>query len=144
MASQETELAGGISPVINKGTAPAHRAWTGSDPIGDDRAVLQASNERYVASFREANVGWYDAHLAPDYVVTCGDGAFHDRAAALADFAIPYFADTIASFPVGNVSIRLFGNMAIILAENDYRLKDGDRWQCLSAYITVHQATAHR
>lgn len=159
VACQDTELADGISATMDKGTAPAHRPWSEPDPAGDDATVLRALNERYVASFREANVGWYDAHLAPDYVVTFSDGSFHDRAAALADFAIPYFADTIASFPVDNVSIRVFADLAIIHAENDYRLKDGrtginrytdiwrkrgGRWQCLSAHITVYRVAAHR
>ena len=159
VACQDTELAEGVSEAVNRGAAPAHPAWAGPGPKGDDKTVLRMLNDQYVASFREANVGWYDAHLAPDYVVTFGDGSFHDRAAALADFAIPYFADTIASFPVDSVSVRLFGDMAIIHAENDYRLKDGrvgvnrytdiwrkhgNRWQCLSAHITVHRAAAHR
>ncbi len=66
---------------------PAHKAWRGADPFGDDLTVLRLLNEQYVNAFREADVGWYDAHLADDYVVISGDGSFHDRAAALANFA---------------------------------------------------------
>lgn len=46
-----------------------------------------------------------------------GSGLFQDRGAALADFAKPYFATSIASFPVGKVNIRRF-----------------------AAHITVHKA----
>ena len=38
-----------------------------------------------------------------DYVVVSGDGSFHDRAAALANFAKPTFATHMKSFPVDKV-----------------------------------------
>ena len=112
-------------------------------------------NENYVNAFREADAAWYDRHLAPDYVVVYGDGSFHDRASALADFAKPTFATSIRSFPVGDVRIRRFGDVALIHAENAYELKDGrrgvsrytdiwhkqdGRWRCVAAHITVHRA----
>jgi len=136
-------------------TVPAHKAWRGTDPLGDDLTVLRLLNEQYVNAFREADVGWYDAHLADDYVVISGDGSFHDRAAALANFARPTFATSIASFPVDKVSIRRFDDVALIHAENAYALKDGrrgisrytdiwvkrdGRWLCVAAQITVHRA----
>ena len=108
-------------------------------------------------AFREADVGWYDAHLAPDYVVISGDGSFHDRAAALANFAKPSFATYMKSFPVDKVTIRRFGDVALINAENAYEMKDGrtgvsrytdiwhlhgGRWRCVAAHITVHKAPA--
>ena len=50
-----------------------------------------------VRAFREADVAWYDAHLAPDYVVTQGDGAFDYRATSVLGPAagpmVPGFAD---------------------------------------------------
>ena len=136
---------------------PAHKAWRGTDPLGDDLTVLRLLNEQYVNAFREADVGWYDAHLADDYVVISGDGSFHDRAAALANFGRPTFATSIASFPVDKVSIRRFDDVALIHAENAYQLKDGrrgisrytdiwlkrdGRWLCVAAHITVHRAPA--
>ena len=111
-------------------------------------------NEQYVAAFRHADVAWYGAHLAPDYVVVYGDGSLHDRDAALADFAQPYFATHLKSFPVGLPHIRRHGDLAVVRAENDYRRKDGrrginrytdlwlernGRWQCIAAHITVHK-----
>lgn len=154
IASQETILGPDsvIAPTVGK--APDIKPLDGPDPEGDDLAVLRALNDRYVDSFRKADVDWYAAHLAPGYLVTFGDGSFHDRAAALADFSIPYFEKNIASFPVDDVKIRVFGELAIIHAENDYRLKDGrkginrytdiwrkidGRWMCVSAHITVYK-----
>jgi ketosteroid isomerase-like protein len=154
VASQETELGPQSAIALDEGNAPVSKPWNGRDPEGDDIVILRALNERYVDSFRKADVDWYAAHLAPGYLVTFGDGSFHDRAAALADFNIPYFEKNIASFPVDDVKIRVFGELAIIHAENDYRLKDGrkginrytdvwrkidGRWMCVSAHITVHK-----
>ncbi len=132
--------------------------WQGEDPVGDDIAVLTALNAQYVQAFRDADVAWYDAHLAPDYQVVFGDGSIHDRAAALADFAKPYYAEGIAAFPLDKVRIRRFGEVALVHAENAYTLKDGrtginrytdiwvkqdGHWHCVAAQITVHKAPAH-
>jgi ketosteroid isomerase-like protein len=155
VASQETELAPQSPIALDEGNTPVSKPWNDRDPEGDDMSVLRALNDRYVASFRKADVDWYAAHLAHGYLVTFGDGSFHDRAAALTDFGIPYFEKNIASFPVDDVKIRIFGDLAIIHAENDYRLKDGrtginrytdiwrktdGRWMCVSAHITVHKS----
>lgn len=158
VGSQETELAPGIAIALDEGKASTGKAWIGTHSTGDDVAILRALNDRYVDSFRKADVGWYEANLAASYLVTFGDGSFHDRAAALADFGIPYFENGIAAFPVDEVKIRMFGDMAIIHAENDYVLKDGRKgvnrytdvwrkvdgsWKCISAHITVYKAPSH-
>lgn len=127
----------------------------GWDAGGDDTPVLLALNEQYVAAFRHADVAWYGAHLAPDYVMVAGDGSLLDRAATLTRFAQPTFATAMRSFPVGKVSVRRFDDVALIHAENDYVLKDGrrgvsrytdiwhkreGRWLCIAAHITEHRA----
>lgn len=154
VSAQETPIKAGADANDDLATAPiAVRPWRGVDPTGDDIAVLTALNAQYVQAFRDADVAWYDAHLAPDYRVVFGDGSIHDRAAALADFAIPYFAEGIAAFPLDHVRVRRFGAVALIHAENAYTLKDGrkganrytdiwvkraGRWWCVAAHITVH------
>ncbi len=157
VSAQNTPIKDAVAVRQQTGTAPAHAPWQGQDPAGDDLAVLGTLNENYVKAFREADVAWYDAHLAPDYAVASGDGSFHDRAAALANFAKPSFAMHMKSFPVDNVNIRRFDDVALIHAENAYELKDGrkgvsrytdiwhkqnGRWLCIAAHITVHKAPA--
>ncbi len=154
---QNTLLKDGVEVRLHTGAAPAHSAWHGQDPTGDDLSVVRALNENYVKAFRDADVAWYDAHLAPDYVVVSGDGSFQDRAAALAHFAEPTFARTIKSFPVDKVKVRRFDGVALAHAENAYELKDGrkgvsrytdiwllrnGRWLCIAAHITAHKAAA--
>jgi hypothetical protein len=86
-----------------------------------------------------------------------GDGALWDRAAALSRFAQPTYATTMLSFPVENVSVRRFHEVALIHGENAYVLKDGrtgvsrytdiwhkqdGRWLCIAAHINVYKAPA--
>jgi ketosteroid isomerase-like protein len=157
VSAQDTLLQPGVTIAPRTASAPAPAPWHGRDPSGDDLAVLRLLNAHYVQAFREADVAWYDAHLAPDYVVVSGDGTFEDRGAALVDFALPYFATSMAAFPVGKVNIRRFHDVALVHAENDYQRKDGrtgvnrytdiwhkhdGRWRCIAAHITVHKAPA--
>jgi uncharacterized protein (TIGR02246 family) len=157
VGGQHTALRDGVPVHLQGGTAPPLGRWGGQDPTGDDVEALRILNENYVRAFREADVAWYDAHLAPDYVVVSGDGSLQDRAGALADFARPTFATSIRSFPVDKVTIRRFDDVALIHAENAYALKDGrtgvsryvdlwhkadGRWRCIAAHITVHKAPA--
>lgn len=156
--AQHTVLRDGVAHRIHQGRAPAHAPWQGKDPAGNDLAVLRQLNESYVRAFREADVAWYDAHLAPDFVVVNNDGSYHDRARALAEFAEPYFATYMRSFPVDKVRIRRFGDVALIHAENAYERKDrrrgvnrytdvwrkqaDGRWLCIAAHITTHKPPA--
>ena len=155
VSAQDSPLKPGVPHAWARGVATVHRPWQGQDPTGDDDAVLTALNDRYVRSFREADVAWYDAHLAPDFFVVASDGACRDRSAALAHFALPTFADTMRSFPVDRVQVRRFGDLALIHAANAYEMKDGrrgesrytdiwhrrgGRWQCIAAHITASLA----
>ncbi len=155
VGAQLTPLRPGVPAALQRGSVPAHAPWTGAEPGGAADDVLRALNARYVQSFREADVGWYDAHLAADYVVTNGDGSLVDRAGALAAFARPVFATQMRSFPVDQVVIRRIGELALIEAENAYELNDGrtgvsrytdiwrdrgGRWSCIAAHITVVKA----
>ena len=155
VSGQNTPIGAGVALALQQGQAPARAPWQGRDPVGDDAHVLHTLNDQYVQAFREADVAWYDAHLAPDYVVVSGNGSWQDRGAALAHFAKTTFADHIRSFPVGRVTVRRFADVALIHAENDYEMKDGrrgisrytdiwhwtdGRWVCVAAHITVHKA----
>lgn len=150
--AQNTALREGVSPRQTLGTAPVSQPWQGEDPRGDEASVLVALNANYVRAFREADVAWYEAHLSPDYVVINSDGSFDDRAGGLQEFSKPTFSTHMRAFPVDKVRVRVFGNVALIHAENDYEMKDGrrgisrytdiwqrqddGRWLCVAAHIT--------
>lgn len=157
VSGQNSVLLPEVPVALQTGTVPTHQAWTGADPQGDDADVLESLNASYVDAFRRADVAWYAAHLAPDYVVVSSDGSMKDRAAALADFARPIFAEHIRSFPVDQVRIRQFDDIALIHAENAFEMKDGrvgvnrytdiwhkrdGKWTCIAAHITTHKPLA--
>lgn len=152
---QNTAVADAAALQPRRGTSFPVPTWEGQDPSVDDLSLLRALNEDYVRAFRDADVAWYGAHLAPDYVMVSGDGAQWDRAATLSRFAQPTFAVAMRSFPVGKVTVRRFHDVALIHAENAYELKDGrkgvsrytdiwqkrdGRWLCVAAHITVRSA----
>lgn len=152
VAAQETTLRDGTGKALQRGLVPAFTPIPRHDGAGDDLATLRRLNEGYVQAFRDANPAWYDAHMAADYVVTNSDGSFVDRAGALAAFSRPAFATHFLRFPVDQVNIRRFGDVALIEAENAWTMKDGrsgvsrytdiwhkekdGRWRCVSAHIT--------
>jgi uncharacterized protein (TIGR02246 family) len=157
VSGQNSPFQADVPVGLQTGAAPRHAPWTGSDPQGEDLDVLRELNASYVEAFRNADVAWYAEHLAPDYVVVSGNGSIKDRAAALADFAQPVYAKHIASFPVDKVRIRRFDDIALIHAENDFTMKDGrvgvnrytdiwrkdgGKWRCIAAHITVHKPLA--
>lgn len=157
VSGQSTAMGPTVPVQLQGGTLPMYQPWLGKDPAGEEIAVLREINENYVRSYRECDVGWYAAHMEPDYTASQSDGSLHDRALALARFAEPSFATQMKSFPVDDVRIRLFADVALIHAENAYELKDGRKgvarytdiwvrrpqgWMCVAAHITPHKAPA--
>ncbi len=152
---QNTRLADGVAVEARSANPPATAPWKGHDPAANDAILLPLLNDSYVKAFRDADVAWFGAHLAPDYVMISGDGALWDRSAALSRFAQPTYATTMRSFPVDKVSVRRFHDVALIHGENAYVLKDGrtgvsrytdiwhkqdGRWLCIAAHINVYKA----
>jgi uncharacterized protein (TIGR02246 family) len=152
---QNTPLADGVAVEARSAAASAATPWKGHDPAADDASLLRALNDSYVKAFREADVAWYGAHLAPDYVMVSADGALWDRAAALSRFAQPMFATAMRSFDLHKVTVRRFHDVALIHAENTYQLEDGrkgvsrytdiwykqdGRWLCVAAHINAVKA----
>jgi hypothetical protein len=112
------------------------------------RATLADLNRNYVRSVDEADVAWFDAHLAKDFFNTNSDGSIIDRAAFLAQIGR---GSTVKNIREDNVLIRLFGAHAIIHARTTYVKGDGSagagrytddwhfidgRWQCVSAHVS--------
>ena len=112
------------------------------------RATLQELNRNYIRSVDEADVAWFDANLAADFVNTNPDGSFIDRKAFLAQIGR---GASVRNIREHDVVIRILGDFAIIHAATSYRQPDGregagrytddwqlrgGRWQCVSAHVT--------
>jgi hypothetical protein len=111
-------------------------------------ATLQDLNRNYVRSVDEADVAWFDKHLAPDFMNTNPDGTLIDRAAFLAQIGR---GSPVKDIREHDVKIRLLGDFAIIHARTTYKKPDGtigngrytDDWQrrpegwlCVSAHVS--------
>jgi hypothetical protein len=113
-----------------------------------DRAALAELNRNYVRSVDEADVAWFNANLAQDFVNTNPDGSVVGRDAFLAQIGR---GSTVNNIREHDVLIRLFWPHAIIHARTDYIKSDGPagagrytddwhwidgRWQCVSAHVS--------
>ena len=112
------------------------------------RAKLQQLNRNFVRSVEEADVAWFDANLAADFLNTSPDGSLIDRKAFLAQIGR---GSAVKNIRKHDVMIRMLGDFAIIHARttdmnpdgtrgagrytDDWCWRDG-RWQCVSAHVT--------
>ena len=114
----------------------------------DHLISLQQLNRNYVRSVEEADVAWFDAHLASDFMNTNPDGSLIDRAAFLAQIGR---GSPVKEIREHDVKIRLLGDFAIIHARTSYRKPDGTMgagwytddwqlqpqgWRCVSAHVS--------
>jgi ketosteroid isomerase-like protein len=117
--------------------------------IEQHRAVLQELNRNFVRSVDEANVAWFDANLAADFLHTNPEGSLIDRKAFLAQIGR---GSTVKNIREHDVMIRILGDFAIIHARTTYMNPDGTqgagrytddwqfrdgRWQCVSAHYAL-------
>jgi len=111
-------------------------------------ATLQELNRNYVRSVDEADVRWFDQHLADDFWNTSPDGTLIDRAAFLAQIGR---GSVVKNIREHDVKIRLLGDFAIIHARTSYTKPDGSQgggwytddwqlrpegWRCVSAHVS--------
>src|SRR6202012_772608 len=80
-------------------------------------AVLAELNRNYVRSVDEADVAWFDANLAMDFLNTNPDGILIDRKSFLAQIGR---GSTVKNIREHDVLIRILGEFAIIHARTDY------------------------
>lgn len=110
--------------------------------------TLRDLNRNYIRSVEEADVKWFDAHLADDFHNTNPDGTLIDRAAFLAQIG---GGSAVKDIREHDVKIRLLGDFAIIHARTTYRKSDGstgagrytddwqlrpEGWRCVSAHVS--------
>jgi len=114
-----------------------------------DLEILQQLNNDYVSSVERSDVGWFEKHLADDFLNISADGSLLDRAGFLTQIAKPM---TLSNLEARDVRIRIIGDVAIINARTAYTKPDGQagsrrytdvwsrqhgRWLCISAQLTT-------
>lgn len=111
-------------------------------------ATLSELNHNYVRSVDQADVKWFDQHLAQDFMNINPDGTRLDRAAFLAQIGR---GSVVKDIREHDVKIRLLGDYAVIHARTSYTKPDGTQgagwytddwqlqpegWRCVSAHVS--------
>jgi ketosteroid isomerase-like protein len=115
--------------------------------IANDHEILKQLNEGYVRSVQDADVEWFNEHLAPDFMNTNPDTSIVDRVAFLVQIARGVNMSNLAA---EDVFIRVMGDLAIIHARTTYKtpsnsdghgrytdiwLRKAGRWLCVAAQV---------
>jgi ketosteroid isomerase-like protein len=118
------------------------------DGTAADLDVLHELNHNYVRSVQEADVRWFDANLADDFLNSNPDGTLIDRAAFLAQIAKK---TPLTNLKEDDVRIVIRGDFAFIHARTTFTKPDGTqgvgrytdiwwkqvgRWLCVTAHVT--------
>ena len=116
--------------------------------MATDQATLEALNREYIRSVSEADVRWFDANLAQDFVNSNPDCSLLDRAGFLAQIGR---GSTVKQLAIEDVLTRVLGDVALIHARTTYVKADGQpgagrytdvwarrgaRWECIAANVT--------
>ena len=116
--------------------------------MNDDLALLAELNADYVASVQKGDVARFQDLLAEDFRCSNPDGSIVDKKGFLAQTARPV---TIRGLEPHQVEIRLFGDVAIIHAQTQYRTSHGEprhgrytdiwvkrdgTWKAVAAHVT--------
>src|SRR6266852_9225203 len=119
-----------------------------SNTTDRDHTRLQQLNEQYIDAVMQANVSWYQQHLAEDFVCIDSEGSVLNKEAFLEHTSRgPY----VANYNLEDVKVRIYGEAALVQATGLFTRKDGapgmcrytdvyvrsgDDWKVVSAQIT--------
>jgi len=118
------------------------------EPNKSDLRTLQQLNQEYVDAFMNADVEWYRAHLAEDFVCVESDGSVLDKAEFLSNTVK---GPDVVEYKLHEVDIRVYGDAALVRATGVWIREDGSmgmsrytdvyirvssEWKAVSAQIT--------
>jgi ketosteroid isomerase-like protein len=102
------------------------------DPVSTaDR--LRDLNQRYIRASLAGDVAWYREHLADDFLCIEADGSMLDKQAFL---QVTADGTALAEYNLGEVDVRIFGDLALVRATGHWTAKDGTRG--MSVYTDVY------
>ena len=113
-----------------------------------EEAVLRKLNARYIDSYLNGDVVWYDEHLADDFICIESDGTVLDKPRFLFKAAK---GPDVATYHLDQVRIRIIGDTALIHGTGLFTRSDGSegtsrytdvyarlqgKWRVVAAQIT--------
>ena len=116
--------------------------------MADDLETLTRLNRDYIASVQHGDVRRFEEILAKEFYCSNPDGSLVDRTGFLAQTARPV---SISGLEASDVTIRLFGDVAVIHGRTSYKTADGQvrtgrytdvwarengEWLAVSAHVT--------
>ena len=112
-----------------------------------DGEVLLRLNTEYLRASERSDRGWFDEHLAPDFLCSRPDGTLLDRAAFLVRVSAP---SSLTELEGHEVLVRLLGDVALGHARTTFRdagraghgrytdvwARRAGRWMAIAAHVT--------
>jgi hypothetical protein len=112
-----------------------------------DGEVLLRLNAEYLRAVERSDRGWFEEHLAEDFLCSLPDGGLLDRVAFLAQVR-PGAGPT--AIEVDDVLVRMLGEVALVHARTTFLLEGrpgrgrytdvwarrGGRWHAVAAHVT--------
>lgn len=98
-----------------------------------DETRLKQLNDQYIAAFLAGDVGWYEMHLADDFVCIESDGSLLDKAEFL---RLTAEGPDVLEYRLDHVRVRVYGDTALVQATGLFTRKDGTPGK--SRYIDVY------
>lgn len=122
-----------------------------SNDTDRDHTRLRQLNDQYIDAVMQANVNWYQQHLAEDFICIDSEGTVFDKQAFLQHTSRgPY----VGNYKLEDVTVRIYGETALVQATGLFTRKDGvpgmcrytdvyvrngNDWKVVSAQITRFQ-----
>ena len=120
----------------------------GTETRKSDKDTLERLNKEYIEAYMSADVGWYEKHLADDFVCIESDGSVLNKAQFLSKTAK---GPDVADYKLQKVNVRIYGVVALVQATGIFTRKDESlgvsrytdiyvqtqgEWKAISAQIT--------
>jgi uncharacterized protein DUF4440 len=120
---------------------------TVSPASSSDGEVLLRLNAEYLRASERSDRGWFEEHLAADFLCSRPDGTLLDRAAFLVRVSAP---SSLSELEAHDVLVRLVEDVALVHARTTFRdggrpghgrytdvwARRGGRWLAIAAHVT--------
>jgi ketosteroid isomerase-like protein len=120
-----------------------------------EQALLTAINRQFIKNFLNNDTVAHTRIIHPDFLFIGKDGNLHSRSEYMQAWAHGYDKNVIPEFELEEVQVRLFPNMALIVAKTrdktmrngkwtigetrytDTYIKENGEWKCVQVQLTA-------